>query len=148
MQYLLDSDAISILTNPDSEDREAIHSFFFSLGEKAILSLCILTVYEFEFSIASCSNTQKKERIKRSLEELKSRFSLIGLGFDDAEIYGTLKAGFRKKTGINQKSLKRHNLDIALASVAIANNCIIVSKDKIYKDHLQKIDNRLQCASW
>jgi len=148
MKYLLDSDALSILTNPNSESRANMEKYLFSLGEKTVIYLCYLTVYEFEFSISSCSNLDTKERINKSLTEIKDYFSFINLGFEDAKIYGELKAGFRKKTGINQKSLKRHNLDIALASIAIANNCIIVSKDKIYKDHLQKIDNRLQCESW
>lgn len=148
MKYLLDSDALSILTNPNSESRKDIDKYFYSLGEKSTLYLCYFTVYEFEFSIASCPNRETKERINKSLDEIKDYFSFINLGFEDAKVYGKLKAGFRKRTGINQKSLKRHNLDIALASVAIANNCIIVSKDKIYIEHLQKIDSRLQCESW
>jgi len=148
MNYILDSDAISILTNPDSEDGELIRQLFLSLGEKAILSISILTVYEFEFGIASCSDGDKKARIQRVLTELKTQFSLVNLGFEDATIYVNLKAKLREKTGMNQNSLKRHNLDIALASVAIANSHIIISKDKIYKEHLQIIDTRLQCLSW
>lgn len=148
MKYILDSDAISTLINPESTDKEAIHQLFLSLGEKAVLSLSILTIYEFEFSIASCADSGKKERIQRVLSELKAQFSIVSLGFDDATVYGNLKARFREKTGMNQNSLKRHNLDIALASVAIANDCIIISKDKIYKEHLQSIDSRLQCLSW
>lgn len=148
MKYILDSDAISTLTNPESPDKETIHQLFLSLGERSVISLSILTIYEFEFSIASCTDSKKRERIQQVLTELKKQFSIINLGFEDATIYGNLKARLREKTGMNQNALKRHNLDIALASIAIANDCIIISKDKIYKEHLQAIDNRLQSLSW
>lgn len=148
MQYLLDSDAVTALTNPTSQDGVHIQKYFASLGRKSVISLCILTIYEFEFSVASCSDEDKKSRIQQSLDSLKKSFSIVGLGFEDAKVYGKLKAGFREKTGINQNALKRHNLDIALASVAIANNCVIVSRDAIYKNHLQKIDSRLLCDNW
>jgi predicted nucleic acid-binding protein len=144
MQYLIDSDAVSALTRGDGD----IQKYFSSLGENAVISLCILTVYEFEFSISACADLGTKSRIEQSLKSLKTHFSIVGLGFEDAKIYGNLKAKFREKTGIDQKTLKRHNLDIALASVAIANNCVVVSRDEIFKNHLQKMDNRLRCESW
>jgi predicted nucleic acid-binding protein len=144
MQYLIDSDAVSALTRSDS----SIQKYFSSLGENAVISLCILTIYEFEFSISACADLGTKSRIEQSLKSLKTHFSIVGLGFEDAKIYGNLKAKFREKTGIDQKTLKKHNLDIALASVAIANNCVVVSRDKIFKNHLQKIDSRLQCENW
>ena len=144
MQYLIDSDAVSALTSGEA----TIQKYFSSLGEGAVISLCILTIYEFEFSISACTDLGTKSRIEKSLQSLKSHFSIVGLGFEDAKIYGNLKAKLRDKTGIDQKTLKRHNLDIALASVSIANDCIVVSRDKIFKNHLQKIDNRLRCESW
>ncbi len=60
MQYLLDSDAVSALTSPQNKEDSAIHEYFSSLGQNTVISLCILTIYEFEYSIASCQDEGDK----------------------------------------------------------------------------------------
>jgi predicted nucleic acid-binding protein len=50
-----------------------------------------------------------------------------------AEIYGEIKILYEKHTGIGKKEIKRHTVDLILASTAIDANAVIVSDDRIFK---------------
>lgn len=148
MKIIIDSDFISGLSNPDSVNYYQAISFINSLPEDTEICVSILTIYEVQFGRFLDTDTERKERVLKTLETMKSSFSIVNLSFDDSEIYGMLKSQFKTKTGMNQDTLKRHNIDIALASVAIVNNCVIVSRDKIYTDHLQFLNPKLQYKVW
>lgn len=146
MNYLLDSDAISALIKPAKPAYFDILSFL-SQASNPALKLSILTIYEFEFNIARRPE-EEKAGLRSLLNQTFDAFEEIPLGRKDAQIYGELKSGFLKQTGISTNALKRHNMDIALASVAIANDFILVSRDKIYATHLQSINPSLQQITW
>lgn len=146
MRYIFDSDAITALLRPTIQDNARIYDFIAGLDDPEFF-LSILTIYEFEYNIA-CAPDDQKEQIRLSLEVVYSQFEVLNLGRNDAQVYGRLKEGFRQKTGINKNALKRHSIDITLAGVAIANNCILISNDKIYSHHLQAIEPRLQTVQW
>lgn len=148
MNFLIDSDVVSALSNPKSlECREAI-SFLHSFSHPPVLHLSMITVLEVEFNIASFKDKDNKKVMRNVLEDLKSDFNILNLDFNQARIYGELKQGMRNRTGINKNALKRHNIDIALASVAIANDCTLISRDKIYSEHLQVINPDLKHQIW
>lgn len=148
MKLILDSDFISALSNPDSKDHQTAISVINNGPEDTEIYVSILTIYEIQFGRFADVDEERKARIVKTLYWIKESFFILNLGFEDSEIYGQLKYDFREKTGMKQDALKRHNIDIALASVSIANDCTIISRDKIYPNHLQKIDSRLQCEQW
>jgi predicted nucleic acid-binding protein len=148
MKILLDSDFLSALGNPHTDIHKQAIQYIAKFPEDTLLCVSLLTIYEMQYGIAKDTDKDRKERVRELITNIKNTFSMINLSFSDAEIYGEIKNHFEKKTGMNQKEIKKHNIDIALASVAIANNCILVSRDKIYTQHLQKIDTRLKCQNW
>lgn len=148
MKIILDSDFISGLSNPSSDNYKQAIAFINTLPEDTEICVSILTIYEVQFGKFLDSNIERKERVEKTLQKIRDSFTILNLSFEDSEIYGLLKCRFKEKTGMNQDALKRHNIDISLASVAIANDCIVVSRDKIYTKHLQELNNRLQCKKW
>lgn len=148
MKIILDSDFISGLSNPESDNYKQAVAFINSLPEKTEICVSILTIYEVQFGKFLDTNIERKERVEKTLHWINESFSILNLSFEDSEIYGELKCLFKRKTGMNQDALKRHNIDLALASVAIANDCIVISKDKIYSNHLQGLSENLQHKKW
>jgi len=49
------------------------------------------------------------------------------------EIFGQIRSEFQKKTGISDSALKKHTIDMILASEAICHGMIFVYNDKIYE---------------
>ena len=146
-KLLLDSDVITALGGMEGEYYDkAVHCL--TRFPEPQLCIAMLTFYELEYSIAAASNQDIQNKIRQSIDSLKANLTVLNLGFEDAQIYGQLKQGFKQRTGINQKALKRHNIDIALASIAIANDCILVGQDGIYSDHLVHLDDRFQHQDW
>lgn len=148
MKYLLDSDALTALGDPQNEDYKTITSFLSDLGEDAAFYISMLTVYEMEYGIAAFTTEEGKQKTRIAVESFKRNLPTINLSFEDAQIYGELKQGYKEKTGINKNALKRHNIDIALASISIANNCTLIGTDSIYSDHLQKIKTDFKFKNW
>lgn len=148
MKILIDSDVISAFGNPESEEYQKIIAYFSSFPEAPEICLSMLTVYEMEYSLSAFTDEEEKEKTARIFQQFKDSLTIINLSFASAEVYGKLRFDFKKKTGINSKALKRHNIDIALASLAIANRCTLLSRDGIYKDHLQHIEPRLKYQNW
>jgi predicted nucleic acid-binding protein len=147
MIYLLDSDAVAALVTPNRESHDIFMTHAKNLQRKDRFCLSILTIYEIEYSIHSFTDDRKKEKAIKSLSALKKSLDIIRLNIDDAAIYGRLKAGYKKYTGINRKAIRKHNLDISLASLAIAHNATLISGDSIYLT-LQKVDDGLRYENW
>lgn len=148
MKILIDSDVISALSSPEREEYQQIRRFISSMDEAPYIYLSMLTVFEIEFNIASFKNESDRDSMRKSFNAMVEHFNVLNIDLNSARIYGEMKQCLRERTGINKNALKRHNIDIALASVAIANDCTVISRDKIYAEHLQKIDVRLQYQQW
>jgi len=63
------------------------------------------------------------------------------------ELYADLKVLYKKHTGINKKSMKKNNLDILIASTAIAENATLISYDGIFKK-LSEIEPKFKWENW
>jgi predicted nucleic acid-binding protein len=118
-----------------------------NVSHDARFCLSVLTLYELEYSIHSFIDERKKQEAVLSLKALKDSLDIIGLSADDAAIYGELKAGYKKHTGMNRKAIRKHNLDIGLASLAITHDFTVISGDSIYLT-LQKVLPRLRYENW
>lgn len=147
MIYLLDSDAVAALVTPDRES----HHYFMTHAENADFDahfcLSVLTLYELEYSIHSFTDERKKQEAVLSIKALKDSLDIMGLSAADAAIYGELKVGYKKHTGMNRKAIRKHNLDIGLASLAITHDFTLISGDNIYLA-LQEISPKLRYENW
>jgi predicted nucleic acid-binding protein len=59
------------------------------------------------------------------------------------ELYADLKVLYKKHTGINKKSMKKNDLDILIASTAMAENATLISYDGIF-EKLSKIEPKFK----
>jgi predicted nucleic acid-binding protein len=150
MNILIDSDVVSAFTGSDEVKYQTIQTYFSRFKEPPTIFLSMLTIYEMEYSLAAFieEKQEEKRQVQKNFELFKETLPNLNLSFESARIYGQLKHQFRQKTGIPKKALKRHNIDIALASIAIAHDCLLVSQDGIYADHLQPLDARLKYQNW
>jgi predicted nucleic acid-binding protein len=48
-------------------------------------------------------------------------------------IFGEIRSEYRKRTGISNQALKKHTVDMILASEAICNDMVLVYNDNIHQ---------------
>jgi len=58
-----------------------------------------------------------------------------------------LKIAYKNHTGISKKDAKKNDIDLLIASTAIALDATLVSNDRIFKT-LSEIDSRLKYENW
>jgi predicted nucleic acid-binding protein len=148
MNYLLDLDIIAALFEETSPFHEAIKHKMESLSEDDAIFLSVLSLYELQYSFSNTENKEKKQEISRLISSCKNFFDILPLSEQGAKFYGSLKAGLKKKTGMNRKALKKHNIDIMLSATALDYNCVLVAKDGIYKKHLKGLTDKLEVEDW
>jgi len=145
--YLLDTNIISYLTDPNSPYREKVKKRLFALSENDKVSVSIITLYELSYGLATLSNNQDKKIFESSIFFIKKYLDIFPLSVKEIDIFGEIKAKYRKETGINTKAIKKNDLDFLIASTAISQNVILVSNDKIFED-ITNFGFNLYCERW
>jgi predicted nucleic acid-binding protein len=148
MKYLLDTDNINAIFDDRSPFFDIARSHLINLSRTDKIYISILSLYELEFSVSNTNDKVLINKIKELISELKRIFEVLPLSLNGSEIYGSLKSGLQRKTGINRKAIKKHSIDIMIASTAIDSGCILVARDHIYKNHLASLDDRLVVEDW
>jgi len=134
MKYLLDSDAVSILYDDKRESYDIIHSKISKLRDKDGLFTSMLILYELEYSFFNASD-DKKISIRNTINSVLNDFDgILSLEEKGAAVFGELKMLFKKRKNFSRKEMRKHNIDIMLASTAISLSCILIGADKIYQD--------------
>ncbi len=147
-KYLLDSDIITYLEEKSSSFHSAVVSHLSSLSDDDEVYISILTLYEMQYGIACVKEEPGKHKKFLAVQEsIKRRFTILSLSEKGAEIYGDIKALYRKKTGIKSKPIKKHDVDFILASTAVEYGLILVSNDSIFQQ-IKNISNNLQVENW
>ena len=108
--------------------------------------LSILTIYELQHGIASMSHEMAVKFYKTKNLMIK-HFEILSLSEKGAEIFGILKAEYIKHTGIVKEAVKRHDIDLMMASSAIAENAVLVSNDRIFT-RLKKVCSDFLLEDW
>lgn len=145
MNYILDTNIISnLVIEPENGP---INQNLLSLSNSDILSVSVLTLYEENYGLKNCSDEARKKRFKTNINFIEKYFEVIPLDLKEAEIYADLKVAYKSYTGMNKASMKKNDIDLLIASSAIAKNAILVSSDKIFET-IAKLDNRLQYENW
>ena len=132
--YLLDTNIISYLTDSNSPHREKIKNKLFSLEEQDKVAVSIITLYELSYGLATLQHTEHKKLFENAISFIKDYLDVYPLNIEEIDIFGQIKAKYKKQTGINTKALKKNDLDFLIASTAISQNIVLVSNDKIFED--------------
>jgi predicted nucleic acid-binding protein len=147
-KYLLDSDIITYLEEKSSSFHSAVVSHLSGLTDDDEVYISILTLYEMQYGIACVKEEPGKHKKFLAVQEsIKRRFKILSLSEKGAEIYGDIKALYRKKTGIKSKPIKKHDVDFILASTAVEYRLILVSNDSIFQK-IKDVSNNLQFENW
>lgn len=111
-------------------------------------SLCIslLTLFEFEYGYANADENAQIQ-LKQNILKVKRQFIVLPLSEAEAPIFGELKYLLLNHRQLKKENLKKHNVDLMLASTAIINACVLVSEDRLYDD-LSDLRNDLKFMSW
>jgi predicted nucleic acid-binding protein len=132
--YLLDTNIISYLTDPNSPHRETIKNKLFSLYESDNVAVSIITLYELSYGLATFTNKQDRKLFENGIKFIKEYLNIFPLSVEEIDIFGEIKAKYKQKTGINTKALKKNDLDFLIASTAISQGVILVSNDGIFQN--------------
>jgi predicted nucleic acid-binding protein len=62
-------------------------------------------------------------------------------------IFGEIRSEYQKRTGISDNALKKHTVDMILASEAICHHMIFVYNDKIY-EKIAEIRSDFKMENW
>ena len=146
MNYLFDTNIISDLYDTGSKQHPAIIERLNALSDSDSLAVSIVTLYELEYAYANAPH-DKKVIIRNDINHLKANFEVAPLSIASAEIFGDLKKQFKDSRMISKENIKKHTIDIMLASCAICDNYIMVSADKIFPA-LKQIYNGLYIENW
>jgi len=145
-KYILDTNIVSYFTDDLSPLHTTIVKKISQLGNQDNIYLSILTIYELEHGIASMNNDMAV-KFTETKNMMTENFEILPLSLKGPEIFGILKTGYRKQTGITKEAVKKHDIDFMIASSAIAENAILVSNDKIF-NQFKNIHPKFLLENW
>jgi predicted nucleic acid-binding protein len=146
MKYLFDTNIISDLYDTSTKQHLTIIERLNTLSDLDSLAISIVTLYELEYACANAPD-DKKVIIRNDINHLKANFEVAPLSIVSAEMFGVLKKQFKDSRMISKENIKKHNIDIILASCAICDNYTMVSADKIFPV-LKQFYNGLYIEDW
>jgi predicted nucleic acid-binding protein len=92
-----------------------------------------LSVYEYKAGLYLL-DLKERTRILNGFNQIMQYINILPLNPDKGgKIFGEIRSEYQKRTGISDKALKKHTVDLILASEAICNEMIFVYNDKIYQ---------------
>ena len=145
MRYLLDSNILSYFYDEKSKYWKVINDQMLSRRESEFC-VSILCHYELAYSLENASR-EEKERIEKLIKEVETNYPTLELTKPQAKQFGEIKKSLKETRKISSKNMKRHNIDIMLASTAIVEACILVRNDEIYNS-ISKLRNDFQFENW
>ena len=145
-RYILDTNIVSHLQQDNAIGLKVLEKLK-NLDVKDEVSVSIIVLYELVYGLENISDNEQREAVKEGIEFIKEYLSIIPLDMKEVEIFAKLKTKYKASTGISKNAIKRHNLDLLIASTAIALDAIIVSDDAIFKK-LAEIESQLLYENW
>lgn len=145
-KHLLDTNVASLLGSGDDEYRTFFDRFY-RLADDDIVMVSVITLYEINYGLKNSQNKKQQEEIRKNLELIQKYFEIVPLDIREMEIYADLKVLYKYHTGINKTSMKKNDLDILIASSAIATGATLVSRDAIFAT-LSEIEPKLKWENW
>ena len=146
--YLLDTNIISYLTDPNSPYRQSVKENLLALTHNDSISVSIITLYELSYGLHSYKSTQESiEIFKQGIHFIETYLEVLPLDIQEIDIFGKLKARYKEATGIKNKANKKNDLDFLIVATAINHNATLISNDMIF-DKLFEIEPRIKYENW
>ena len=145
--YLLDTNIISYLTDSNSPHKDKIKERLLSLSEDDTVSVSIITLYELSYGLSTISDSENRVIFETGIKFIKEYLDIYPLDINEVEIFGMLKAQYKKSTGIAKTAIKKNDLDFLIAATAINHNAILVSNDAIF-NKLIELESSIQYENW
>lgn len=146
-KYLLDTDILSYIGDDKSLYNDRIIQHLFSLDPDDILHVSDISIYEYQAGLYFLDEKDRK-RIANGFNNIMKFISTLPLHSEKGGIiFGNIKKQYQRKTGINDTAIKKHTIDMIIASEAIVNNMTLVCNDKIFKT-IAESQSDLQIEYW
>lgn len=147
MNYLLDTNIVAFLYDDTLEPQYSkLFQKIESLQSHENLYVSILTLYELEYSIVN-AEAGKQKAVRVIANRIKDDFQVLPLPEAGAMVYGELKTYLKKHRNINRENIKKHNIDLMMASTAITKGCILVSNDRVF-EAIDGINDKFLFQNW
>ena len=145
-KYLLDSDILTYLEQQDSPFHEKVRQHLSHLHDDDEVMVSILSLYEMYYGLSWASDDERSV-LSRAVDSIASKFIVVGLSQRGASIFGDLKAAYRRAIGIAPDALKRNDIDLLIASAALAQDAVLVSNDRLF-EKITDIKPNFQLENW
>jgi len=145
----LDTDIVSYLWDTKSIYHHKVIEQLNNLADEDIVGISVVTIYELTYGIDSFNNIELKSIFKNALDSLQndSDTNIYPLDSNGAKFFSQLKLKYKNDIGIKSKEAKKNDLDLLIASIAMRQEAILISHDKIF-EKLTKLDTRFQYQNW
>ena len=131
--FLWDTDIVSYAGDEQSLHHSSVIWHLKKLSKTDKIYLSDLSIYEYKAGLYLLSD-EERGRILKGFNEVMQHISILPLNPDKGGIiFGEIRGKYQKMTGISDNALKKHTVDMILASEAICQKMILVYNDKIYQ---------------
>lgn len=145
-KYILDTNIISNLQT-NTENGLKVLGKLKRLSSDDEVYVSVIVLYELVYGLNNITEADEKKAVEKGIGFIKEYLSIVPLDMKEVDIFARLKTKYKESTGIHKNAIKRHNLDLLIASTAIALDAVLVSNDKIF-ENLAKIDPVLKYENW
>jgi len=145
-KYVFDTNVTSIIGR-DEQVAYNLLDRLSNLADEDTMFVSVLTLYESSYGLKNATCDLHKQEIEKNIAFVQKYFEIIPLDLKEMDIYAELKVAYKNHTGITKNSAKKNDIDILIASSAIAKNATLISNDRIFET-LSEIEPRLQYENW
>jgi predicted nucleic acid-binding protein len=148
-KYILDTDMVSYLWDEKSVHHQKVVEHLNSLDDEDIVGISVVSIYELTYGMDSFQNEELKAIFKNALEFLQNDqdANIFSLDANGATFFSQLKLKYKNATGIKSKEAKKNDLDLVIASIAMGQDAILISNDKIFKK-LTELEPKFKYENW
>jgi len=148
-KYILDTDMVSYLWDEKSVHHSKIVEQLNNLNDDDIVGISVVSIYELTYGIDSFKDEKLKDIFKNALEFLKNDqdTNIFSLNASGATFFSQLKLKYKNTTGIKSKEAKKNDLDLLIASMAMSEDAILISNDRIFSK-LTKFESEFKYLNW
>jgi predicted nucleic acid-binding protein len=145
-KYILDTNIASLLGSQKEGSKKILEKFY-DLNDDDSVMVSIVTLYEAQYGLENSKDEEQQEEIRANIRYIEKFFEIVPLDMKEMKHFAQLKVLYKKHTGINKKAMKKNDLDILIASTAMAKGAILVSDDGIF-EKLAEIEPRFCFENW
>ena len=145
-RYILDTNIISNLQT-NTKNGLKVFGKLKQLKSDDEVYVSVVVLYELVYGLSNITDIDEKTAVEKGIGFIKEYLSIVPLDMKEVDVFAKLKTKYKESTGIHKNAIKRHNLDLLIASTAIALDAVIVSNDKIF-EKLAAIEPALKYENW